>query len=281
MFGGPTLNQLREAGHDVALVITQPDRLGGRGMRMLQSAIKLQATEMHLPVFQPERIRAEEAQARIRKVGADLMVVVAYGQILPASLITATRLGTLNVHASLLPRHRGPAPVEWAILSGDTETGVTIMQMDAGVDTGPILTQERVAIAPDESAGRLEGELAALGGRLLVRSLEDYAAGRIRPLPQPAEGATRAPRLTSEDGKLDPARMSAEEMDRRVRALGERIGTWITVGSVELKVFRGHADGQVDEGIAVPTTNGVYVAEEVQPPGGRRMSAAAWLRGRR
>src|SRR2546421_5760916 len=234
MFAGPTLNRLREAGHEVALVVTQPDRLGGRGMRPLESAIKRQATEMHLPVFQPERIRTPEAQARIREVGADAMVVVAYGQILPASLLDAPRLGTLNVHASLLPRHRGPAPVEWSILSGDPETGVTIMQMDTGVDTGPILAQDRVAIAADESAGRLEGMLATVGGRLLVRSLEDYAAGRIRPMPQPAEGATRAPRLTSEDGKLDPATMSAEEMGRRVRGPGERIGTWVTVRGVGL-----------------------------------------------
>jgi methionyl-tRNA formyltransferase len=250
-------------------------------MKPRSSAVKSLAAELPLPVFQPERIRDEAAQERIREVGADVMVVVAYGQILPASLLEAPRLGTLNVHASLLPRHRGPAPIEWAILSGDTETGITIMQMDAGVDTGPILTQERVAIAPDESAGRLEGTLAALGGRLLVRSLEDYAAGRIRPLPQPAEGVTRAPRLTSEDGKLDPATMSAEEMDRRVRALGERIGTWITVKGVALKVFRGHADGEIDDGVPVPAANGVYVVDEVQPPGGRRMSAAAWLRGRR
>jgi methionyl-tRNA formyltransferase len=249
-------------------------------MKPLSSAVKSLAAELHLPVFQPERIRDEAAQDRIREVGPDVMVVVAYGQILPASLLEAPRLGTLNVHASLLPRHRGPAPIEWAILSGDTETGITIMQMDAGVDTGPILTQERVAIAADESAGRLEGTLAALGGRLLVRSLGDYAADRIRPFPQPAEGVTRAPRLTSEDGRLDPATMSAEEMDRRVRALGERIGTWITVEGVELKVFRGHADGQIGGGIPVPALNGVYVVDEVQPPGGRRMSAAAWLRGR-
>jgi len=250
-------------------------------MKPLVSAVKTLAAELRLPVFQPERIRDETAQDRIRAVGADIAVVVAYGQILPASLLEAPRLGTLNVHASLLPRHRGPAPIEWTILSGDPETGVTIMQMDAGVDTGPILTQERVAIAADESAGRLEGMLATVGGRLLVRSLEDYAAGRIRPMPQPAEGATRAPRLTSEDGKLDPATMSAEEIDRRVRALGERIGTWITLKGVDLKVFRGHADGEIGGGVPVPTANGVYVVDEVQPPGGRRMSAAAWLRGRR
>src|SRR5205823_13340603 len=166
------------------------------------------------PVFQPERIRDETAQDRIRAVGADIAVVVAYGQILPASLLEAPRLGTLNVHASLLPRHRGPAPIEWTILSGDPETGVTIMQMDAGVDTGPILAQERVPIAPDETAPRLEGRLAKVGGRLLVQTLEDLVEGRAQPLPQPAAGATHAPRVRSEDGKLDPASMSAEEIDR-------------------------------------------------------------------
>jgi methionyl-tRNA formyltransferase len=281
MFAGPTLNQLREAGHDIALVVTQPDRLGGRGMRPLQSAIKLQAIEMHLPVFQPERIRTEEAQARIRELGADVMVVVAYGQILPASLIEAPRLGTLNVHASLLPRHRGPAPVEWAILSGDSETGVTIMQMDAGVDTGPILAQERVPIAPGEIAPRLEGRLANVGGRLLVRTLDDLVEGRVQPVPQPAVGATHAPRLRSEDGKLDPTTMTADDIDRKVRALVGRVGTWMTLKGTEVKVFRGHRDGGVGEGLPIQTMSGVYVVDEVQPPGGRLMSAAAWARGRR
>ena len=250
-------------------------------MKSLQSAVKLQATELGLPIFQPERIRNEDAQARIRDLEADVMVVVAYGQILPASLINAPRLGTLNVHASLLPRHRGPAPVEWAILSGDQETGVTIMQMDAGVDTGAILVQEKISLRPDETAGHLEGQLANIGGRLLVRTLDELAAGRIHPRPQPSEGATHAPRLRSEDGKLDPGAMSAEEIDRRVRALGERVGTWITLKGAELKVFRGHPDGDSGEGVAVPTRSGVYVVDEVQPAGGRRMPAAAWARGRR
>jgi methionyl-tRNA formyltransferase len=281
MFAGPSLNQLREAGHDLALVVTQPDRPGGRGMRTLQSAIKLQATEMRLPVFQPERIRAEEAQARIREVGADLMVVVAYGQILPASLIEGPRLGTVNVHASLLPRHRGPAPVEWAILSGDSETGVTIMQMDAGVDTGPILAQERVPIAADEIAPRLEGRLANVGARLLVRTLDDLVEGRLQPVPQPAVGATHAPRLRSEDGKLDPTTMTAEDIDRKVRALVGRVGAWMTLKGVEVKVFRGHRGGAAVEGLPVQTVSGIYVVDEVQPPGGRVMSAAAWARGRR
>ena len=282
MFAGPTLNQLREAGHEVALVVTQPDRLGGRGMRTLPSAIKRQATEMQLPVFQPDRIRSEEAQARIREVGADVMVVVAYGQILPASLLNGPRLGTLNVHASLLPRHRGPAPIEWAILSGDRETGVTIMQMDAGVDTGPILAQARTPIAGNETTGTLEGRLAEMGGQLLVRSLDGLAQGRIQPVPQPAEGATHAPRLRSEDGKLNPATMSAQEIDRRVRALSQRLGTWLTLPGGDVKVLAGHPDDEgVADGIAVATTDGSYVVTEVQPAGGRPMSAAAWLRGRR
>ena len=209
------------------------------------------------------------------------MVVVAYGQILPASLLNAPRLGTLNVHASLLPRHRGPAPIEWAILGGDTETGVTIMQMDAGVDTGPILAQARTPIEPGETAGRLEGRLAGLGGGLLVRTLEGIDARTIAPVPQPSEGATHAPRLGSEDGKLNPATMSAQEIDRRVRALSDRIGTWITLMGVDVKVLRGHIDGETRDGIAVPTADGVYVVDEVQPPGGRRMQVAAWVRGRR
>jgi methionyl-tRNA formyltransferase len=248
---------------------------------MLQSGTKRLALELGLEVFQPERIRDEAAQARIREVGADVMVVVAYGQILPASLLNTPRLGTLNVHASLLPRHRGAAPVEWAILSGDTETGVTIMRMDAGVDTGPILAQARVPLAPDATAGPLEAKLADLGSRLLVTTLDEFAGGRITPMPQPAEGATLAPRLRSEDGKLDPTTMSAQEIDRRVRALSERLGCWIRLNGAEVKVIRGHLDGAAGEGIPVPTADGVYVVDEVQPPGGRRMTAAAWARGRR
>jgi len=262
-------------------VVTQPDRVAGRGLRLLQSGTKLLALEMGLEVFQPERIRDEAAQARIRELGADVMVVVAYGQILPASLLDSPRLGTLNVHASLLPRHRGPAPIEWSIVSGDTETGVTIMQMDAGVDTGPILAQARVPLGPDATASPLEGQLANLGARLMVETLDQLQRGVITPVPQPAEGSTHAPRLTAADGKLMPATMSAQEIDRRVRALSARVGCWITLRGAEVKVIRGHLDGDARDGIPVPTTDGIYVVDEVQPPGKSRMPAAAWARGRR
>jgi methionyl-tRNA formyltransferase len=280
-FGQPTLQQLADAGHEIPLVVTQPDRIGGRGMKPIASRIKLLALELRLPIFQPERIRDEDAQRRIRELEPDVMVVVAYGQILPGSLLNAPRLGTLNVHASLLPRHRGPAPVEWAILSGDSSTGVTIMQMDARVDTGPMLAQERLPIAPDETAETLSKRLAELGASLLVQTLEKLQRGEITANPQPLEGMTHARRLRSEDGKLDPRTMSAQEIDRRVRALGERIGCWITLNGVELKVLEGHSGGEPGDAIPVETRDGVYFVDKVQPAGGRRMSAAAWARGRR
>jgi methionyl-tRNA formyltransferase len=280
-FGRPTLQQVVDAGHEISLVVTQPDRIGGRGMKPIASGIKLLAMELGLPIFQPERIRDEEAQRQIRELEPDAMVVVAYGQILPSSLLNAPRLGTLNVHASLLPRHRGPAPVEWAILSGDSSTGVTIMQMDAGVDTGPMLAQERVPIAPEETAETLSKRLAELGASLLVPTLEKLGRNEITAKPQPLEGVTHARRLRSEDGKLDPKTMSAQEIDQRVRALGERIGCWITLKGVELKVLKGHSGGQAGDAIPVETRDGDYFVEEVQPAGGRRMSAAAWARGRR
>lgn len=277
----PSLTALDQAGHEILLVVTQPDRPGGRGLKPVASPVKIKAAELGLPLYQPERIRNEEAQAHIRATGADLMVVVAYGQILPASLLEAPRLGTVNVHASLLPRHRGPAPVEWAILSGDRETGVTIMQMDAGVDTGPILAQEPVPIGPDETAGQLEARLAGIGAKLLLRTTDRMQAGEIEATPQPSAGASHAPRLKSEDGKLDND-MTAVEIDRRVRALAERVGVWLEHPLGAIKVLKGHPlKTNEDGGLLILTRDGTYVVEEVQPAGGRRMSAEAWTRGRR
>ncbi|TMD40485.1 MAG: methionyl-tRNA formyltransferase [Chloroflexi bacterium] len=280
-FAIPSLEQLAVAGHDIVLVVTQPDRLAGRGLKPLPSPVKKRALEIGLNLDQPDRIRDEAAQARILDLDPDALVVVAYGQILPATLISRPRLGTMNVHASLLPRHRGPAPIEWAILSGDSETGVTIMQMDAGVDTGPILRQETVSIGATETATQLEQRLAEVGGRLLVRTIEEFQRGTVTPRPQAAEGASHARRLRSEDGKLSPD-MSAAEIDRRVRALADRVGVWLAHPAGNVKIVRGRlATGEVANGMPIVTPDGVYVVDEVQPPGGRVMSAAAWVRGRR
>ena len=280
-FAAPALSQLVEAGHDVVLVVTQPDRPGGRGMKAQPAPIKKVAIQLDLPIDQPERIRDQPVMDRLVEVGPDLMVVVAYGQILPAGVLTMPRLGTINVHASLLPRHRGPAPVEWAILNGDPETGVTVMLMDAGVDTGPILTQENVAIGATETATQLEQRLAEVGGRLLVRTIEALQRGTVTPRPQATEGATHARRLRSEDGKLS-SDMSAAEIDRRVRALADRVGVWLAHPAGNVKIVRGRlGNGEVANGMPIITPDGVYVVDEVQPPGGRVMSAAAWARGRR
>ncbi len=252
-------------------------------MRLASSAVKVQAGEMGLPIYQPERIKDAEALARIRQAGADVAVVVAYGQILPSSVIDLPRMGTLNVHASLLPRHRGAAPIAWAILSGDTETGVTIMQMDAGLDTGPILARARVDLEPSATTGALEERLSEMGARLLVETLGALQQGGVAPIPQSAEGATYARRLGPEDGKLT-LEMSAEEVDRRVRALSHDPGCWLTLSGGSIKVLRGHRPmgGAPDrDGIAVETADGIYVLDEVQSPGGRPISAAAWARGRR
>ena len=278
----PTLRDLVRAGHEILLVITQPDRPAGRGLRTTASAVKVAATELSLPLFQPDRISDPEALDRIRQLGADLHVVVAYGQILRPALLAIPPMGTLNVHASLLPRHRGAAPIAWAILAGDTETGVSIMQMDAGVDTGPVLAQQATVLDQKETARSLEPRLAESGAALLVRTIEALQQGSITPTPQPAQGATYARRLSSEDGKLDQNAMSALQIDRHVRALTPQPGCWITVDGADIKVLAGHlAEGPVGEGYAVPTSDGTYILDQVQLAGGRPMSAAAWARGKR
>lgn len=278
----PSLQRLVEAGHELALVVTQPDRPAGRGLRPQSSPVKQAAAALGLDLFQPDRLRDAASLLRIRQVAADLHVVVAYGQILKPELLAVPPMGTLNVHASLLPRHRGAAPIAWAILSGDSETGVTIMQMDAGLDTGPILTQETIPIGPQETAPSLEARLADRGAALLVSTLESMQRGASTARPQPADGATYARRLTSEDGKLDQHAMSASELDRRVRALNPQPGCWITLQGATVKVLAGHPGKEpAGDGLPIETADGWFTLDYVQPAGGRPMAAAAWARGRR
>jgi len=283
-FSVPTLRRLHESGHELALVVTQPDRPAGRGLRLRSSPVKEAALGLALDLFQPSRVRDQDAMERIQAARPAALVVAAYGQILPIDLLTLAPLGAINVHASLLPRHRGPAPIPWTILLGDSRAGVSIMKMDAGVDTGPLLKQESVALQGDETAPWLESRLAALGADLLLSTLDELAHGSTRPepQPQPATGATYARRLSAADGDLDQD-LAAAEIDRRVRALSGEPGCWITLGKARVKVLEGSLSSapQGAPGQALHTRDGTYLIRTVQPPGGRPMPVEDYLRGRR
>ena len=201
----------------VAAVVTQPDRPKGRDLKPQPSPVKSLALRLGLPVLQPERARDEQFITELRALQPDLIVVVAYGQILPPAILDLPRHGCLNVHTSLLPKYRGAAPIQWAIANGDTGTGVTIMKMDAGLDTGPIVSQRRTPIRPEDDSATLHDRLAQLGAELLVQTMPDYVAGKIQPVPQPAAGASHAAKIKKEDGRIDWNR-PAREIWNRLRA---------------------------------------------------------------
>jgi methionyl-tRNA formyltransferase len=264
-------------------VITQPDRPGNRN-KILPTPVKQAALKHGLHVYQPDRIRSPESIAQIRWANPELMVVVAYGQILPPEVLEIPPRGVVNVHASLLPRHRGAAPVNQAILSGDTETGVTIMLMDEHLDHGPILAQRSLPIPPGRTAPDLTAELAQLGAALLVEVLADLE--RFPPIEQDHAAATLAPRMKKEDGELDWS-LPAAEIDRRVRGLDPWPGTTATLADRPLKVLRGRpAEGSgkpgeiiavSGDGLLVGTGSGAYLVEEVQLPSRRPMPARQLL----
>jgi methionyl-tRNA formyltransferase len=199
-------------------VVTQPDRPKGRDLKLTASPVKQFALEKRLTLFQPEKVRNEETLAALRELKPDLIAVAAYGQILPEAILKLPPYGCLNVHTSLLPRYRGAAPIQWAILNDDAQTGVTIMKMDAGMDTGEIVAQAPTEIAPDDNAQTLHDRLAVMGGELLVQTIPDFVAGRIRPHPQPAEGVVYAPKIKKQDGLIDWA-LPARTLWNRVRGL--------------------------------------------------------------
>jgi methionyl-tRNA formyltransferase len=282
----PSLRALHRAGHDVALVVTQPDRPGNR-MRLTPPAVKVAARELGLEVFQPERIRAPEAVDRLAALGPELAVVVAYGQIIPRSVLAIPPRGVLNVHGSLLPRHRGAAPIAHAILSGDTVTGVTIMQMDEQLDHGPILAMRETTIGPREDAAALAERMAAMGAELLVATVARL--DEITPVEQDHAAATVAPKLAKQDGDLDWD-LDAGELDRRVRGLHPWPGVTLPLAGERIKVLRGRpmegsgVPGEVlrvgRDGVEVAAGRGSYLLEEVQPPGRRAMAPQALVANR-
>ncbi|MBW4437004.1 MAG: methionyl-tRNA formyltransferase [Pleurocapsa minor GSE-CHR-MK-17-07R] len=269
-------------------VVTQPDRPAGRGREVQMSPVKRVALEAGIPVFQPEKIRRPEAIETLKQFPADAYVVAAFGQILPQAVLDIPAFGSINIHASLLPRWRGAAPIQACIREGDAETGITIMKMDAGLDTGPMLRARALPIAPDETGASLHDKLAVLGADLLIETLPDYFAGRITPQAQDDALATLAPRIDKQDGRIDWSQ-PAGRIERLVRAYTPWPGTFTYFGAGSLlKILSGHAEGgsAVPGGIlphgksfAIGTGDGLYVPDMVQPEGRKAMSFADFARG--
>src|SRR6266540_4589770 len=277
-FSLPTLRALADA-YDVVGVVTQPDRASGRGRELKVPPVKTLALDLHIPVMQPEKLRQPEVMEQLRAWNPDLIVVAAFGQILKKDVLYLPRFGCINVHASLLPRWRGAAPINAAILHGDEETGVTIMKMDMGLDTGPILTQRSIRLTQEDTAGSVFEKLSYLGADLLIETLPDYLSGKIEPVPQPEEGMTYAPMLKKEEGQLDFTR-PADELERQVRAFNPWPGAFMDFDGTLLKIHRAHvaeADAEAGHRLvyedqpAVGAGSGILVLDEVQPAGKKSM----------
>lgn len=287
-FSLPTLRALAEK-YEVVGVVTQPDRASGRGRELKAPPVKLLAQELGLSVIQPEKLRQPEAMEQLRLWHPDLIVVTAFGQILKKDVLYLPRFGCINVHASLLPRWRGAAPVNAAILHGDEETGITIMKMDVGLDTGPILTQRSIRLTREDTAGSVFEKLSQLGAELLIETLPDYLSGKIEPVSQPEEGMTYAPMLKKEEGHLDFTH-PADELERRVRAFNPWPGAFMDFDGTLLKIHRAHvAEGKAEAGQrliyedqpAVGAGNELLILDEVQPAGKKSMSGKSFLTGAR
>jgi len=287
-FALPSLHALVNA-YEVVGVITQPDRASGRGRSIKPPPVKLLAAKLSIPAIQPEKLRAPEAMEQLRAWNPDLIVVAAFGQILRKDLLDLPRYGCINVHTSLLPRWRGAAPINAAILHGDEETGVTLMKMDVGLDTGPMLAQRAIRLTRDDTAGSVTETLSHLGEDLLIKTLPDYLSGRIQPVAQSEAGATYAPMLKKEEGRLEFTR-PAEELERRVRAFNPWPGAFMDLDGTLLKVHRAHVEaGEADGGQkliyrdqpAVGAGGGLLILDEVQPAGKKSMSGKSFLTGAR
>ena len=292
-FAVPSLAALLDAGHEVATLVTQPDREKGRGRALAATPAKVLAERRGVPILQPRRIKEPSSIEALQALRPDVQVVVAYGQILPRAVIDIPRLGTVNVHSSLLPRYRGAAPIHWAVVNGERETGVTTMLIDEGLDTGPTLLARSTPIGPEETAPELEARLGPLGAEILLETLDGLSAGTLRAQPQDHARATLAPILKKEDGRIDWSR-PAEEIARRVRGLLPWPGTVTTVAGGDVKVLRARVEPGTSEapaGTVLATgREGLLVAAgagtrlrvlDVQPESRRPMPAAAFAAGAR
>jgi methionyl-tRNA formyltransferase len=287
-FAAVALRALLHAGFKVPLVLTQPDRPAGRGMTLQPGPVKQVALAAGIPVDQPEKLRTPAQQQALVDCAPDLLVVAAYGLILPQAVLDLPRLGCLNIHASLLPRWRGAAPIHRAIEAGDVETGITIMQMDAGLDTGAMLSKGVVPISPTDTTARLHDKLAALGGEMIVSALHALERGELVAEPQPEEGVTYASKVAKSESALDFAE-PAPVLARRLRAFDPFPGGVAMLDGVAVKLWAGDAvsgtgePGEVldvhDGGVLVACGEGALLLTQLQKPGGKRLPAREFLRG--
>jgi methionyl-tRNA formyltransferase len=291
-FSVPALKTLHENGHDVSLVVTQPDRPRGRGRKVTPTAVKATALDLGYQVIQPASIKTGEFTDQIGSLKPDFLIVVAFGRILPEELLALPRIGPINVHASLLPKLRGPAPIQWAIINGENETGVCTMMMEKGLDTGDILLTSKEPIKPDDTAGSLHDRLAVKGAALLIKTLEAFADDTIQPTPQNHNLATFAPMLSKDDGLINWNKPAAS-LETFIRGVTPWPGAYTFLEDKRLKIFKSspkattstEPPGTVLKGfpdeMLVATADGVLAIEEIQSASGKRLLIKDFLRGRK
>ena len=289
-FSVGTLEALIEAGHEVVLAVTQPDKPKGRGKEMQFTPVKECALKHNIPVYQPRRVREPECIEELRKYQADIMIVVAFGQILPKEILEMCTYGCVNVHASLLPKYRGAAPIQWAIIDGETVTGVTTMQMDEGLDTGDMLLKTEIPIEPRETGGSLHDKLAQAGAKLCVKTLEELKAGNIASIPQGEATTAYARMLDKKLGNIDWT-WEAESIERLIRGLSPWPSAYTNWNNNTMKIWDAFAEEESCDAVPgtivkiekdaffVQTGNGVLKVCELQIPGKKRMDAGAFMRG--
>ena len=281
-FSVPVLHAIAAAGHEIAAVYSQPPRPAGRGKADRKTAVQIAAETSGIPVFYPVSLRSEQAQHDFELLRSDVAVVVAYGLILPPAILAAPKAGCLNIHASLLPRWRGAAPIHRAIMAGDAETGVCVMQMQAGLDTGPVLMRQATPIGPQETTADLHDRLSAMGAALIVQALQRLTT--LTPIPQPEAGVTYATKIAKSEARIDWTR-PATEVDRQIRGLSPFPGAWCQIGNERVKLLRSRvvtgqgAPGQVLAGFSVACGSGAVEVTEAQREGKRPSPVADMLRG--
>ncbi|MDM8526549.1 methionyl-tRNA formyltransferase [Desulfococcaceae bacterium HSG8] len=289
-FAVPALKALGENSFDVALVVTQPDRPKGRGRKLLPTPVKKAAAELGYDVIQPESVRTDKFMKQVKDIGPDLFVVVAFGHILPRQILDVPKTGAVNIHASLLPKYRGPAPIQRVIMNGEKETGITIMFMDQGMDTGDILLSGKTEIMPDDTSASLHDRLSVLGAELLIKTLKKFEVRDIKPVPQDHEQATYAPMLTKADGRINWEE-PAQVLEAFIRGVTPWPGAFTFHGDKRLKIFKavpvetdvseppGTVIRSFPDELRVATGRGALSVLEIQGASGKRLSVRDFLRG--